>query len=174
MDYAYYERLIDKGAVGRYDVTPIFADAEAFARLIEDLAGPFADARIDLVVGLEAIGFALAAAVAARLHAGFAPIRKDARLPLTAERKRSVSFVDYTGREKSFEMRADAIREGSRVIVVDDWIETGAQLRAAAQLIEGAGGILIGASVLAAERTAQTNELFERYDVRAIGVFDKR
>lgn len=174
MDYEFYDRLIDKDGIGRYDTTPILGDDEAFARLIEDLARSFQDADITKVVGLEALGFALAAPVAARLRAGFVPLRKGGRLPLAAEKKRARSFVDYTDTEKSFEIRADALDANDRVLIVDDWIETGAQVRAAIRMIEDLGATVAGVSVLAAERTTRTNDLFERYDVRAMRVFDKR
>lgn len=128
-----YLRRIDTQTLGRrYDVTPLFADYESFAELVRDLAEPFQDASLDLVAGIDALGFILGAALALKLRKGFLPIRKGGKLPVPTD---AVEFVDYSGERKALEVRRDALRPGMRVLVVDEWIETGAQVSAAIELI---------------------------------------
>ena len=156
-----YLRLIDTKTQGpRNDVTPLFANHEAFVSLVEDLSRPFADAPVDCVAGIDALGFILGTAVALRLGRGFVPVRKGGKLPVRAT---AADFVDYTGEAKSLEMRTDAIAPGTRVLIVDEWVETAAQVTAAAKLIEGLGGIVAGIATIAMDDNAQTRVLRRRY-----------
>ena len=119
-----YLRLIDTHTRGpRCEVTPLFADAAAFAELVSDLVAPFDAVKIDLVAGIDALGFILGTAIAIRLGKGFIPIRKGGKLPVQADR---VDFVDFTGQSKSLELRAGAVQPGVKILLVDEWIETGA------------------------------------------------
>jgi len=119
-----YLRLIDTHTRGpRCEVTPLFADAAAFAALVSDLVAPFDAVKIDLVAGIDALGFILGTAIAIRLGKGFIPIRKGGKLPVQADR---VDFVDFTGQSKSLELRAGAVQPGVKILLVDEWIETGA------------------------------------------------
>jgi len=137
-----YLRLIDRDTTGgRCDVTPLFADPEAFARLLDDLTRQFAGTEFDLVAAVDALGFILRTAVALRTGKGLVVVRKGGKLPVPAD---VAEFVDYTGRPKSLELRPDAVARGSRVLLVDEWVETGAQVRAAISLIEGRGGVVVG------------------------------
>ena len=141
-----YLHLIDTDTLGpRCDVTPLFAHPAAFARLITDLVAPFHSASIDYVAGIDALGFILGAAIAMRLAKGFIPIRKGGKLPVEVT---TAEFVDYTGQKKSLELREGVIQAGDRVLVVDEWIETGAQVQAAIALIERAGGIVAGIAAI--------------------------
>ena len=161
-----FER-IDTETIGRYDLTPLFHDRSVFAQLIEELAEPFRD-ETDVVVGLEALGFILGSAVAFSIGSAFVPMRKQGKLPLASEKVSAASFVDYTGTQKGFEMRRDAIKKDDRVLIVDDWIETGEQVRAAISIIEAAGGRIIGVSVIGVDRTDRTQDLFERFEVSVL------
>jgi adenine phosphoribosyltransferase len=151
-----YLRLIDTRGVGRYDVTPLFADAAAVAALLDDLTRPFAGVAIDLVAGIDALGFILGAALATRLGKGFVPLRKGGKLPVPAD---ATSFVDYTGTAKSLELRRGAILASARVLLVDEWVETGTQLGAAIELIERQGGQIAGIATIAMDDNAATEAL---------------
>jgi adenine phosphoribosyltransferase len=156
-----YLRLIDTETGGpRNDVTPLFADHEAFANLVEDLLEGFAGIPFDLVAGIDALGFILGSAMAVKAGKGLVPVRKSGKLPVAVDR---VTFVDYTGEEKALEIRHDAIEEGIRVLVVDEWIETGAQIGAAIELIEGRGGIVVGIASIAMDENARTETLRARF-----------
>jgi len=99
---------------------------------------------VDLVVGIESRGFILGAAVADRLGAGFAPIRKPGKLPAKAFRE---SFNLEYGSD-ALEMHEDAIRAGQRVLIVDDVLATGGTAAAAASLARRCRGELLGLAFL--------------------------
>jgi adenine phosphoribosyltransferase len=156
-----YLQLIDTDTSGRrYDVTPLFADPEAFSNLVEDLLERFAGVPFDLIAGIDALGFILGAAMAMKAGKGFVPVRKGGKLPVDVDQ---VSLVDYTGEEKALEIRPDAIEEGVRVLVVDEWIETGAQVSATVDLIEGRGGVVAGIASIAMDENPRTEGLRDSY-----------
>jgi adenine phosphoribosyltransferase len=161
-----YLRLIDTHTPGpRCDVTPLFADPESFAELVADLCGPFQSTAIDYIAGIDALGFILGAAMALHLHKGFIPIRKGGKLPVAV---RAVEFVDYTGAPKTLELRMGSIQPGDRVLLVDEWIETGAQMQAAVELIEGAGGVVAGIAAINMDDSPRVRWLRERYKCHAL------
>jgi adenine phosphoribosyltransferase len=129
------------------DITPLLADADAFARCVEALAelhGPDPHAPVDVVAGIEARGFILAAPVAHQLKAGFIPVRKHGKLP---HETLSESYALEYG-EAVLEIHADAIRPGARVLVVDDVLATGGTVAATVELIRRSGGNVVGVNVL--------------------------
>ncbi|MDE2038786.1 MAG: adenine phosphoribosyltransferase [Elusimicrobia bacterium] len=132
-----------KGIVFK-DITPLLADAAAFAAAIDELAQPFVGKGIDLVAGIESRGFLLATPVAYRLGAGVVPIRKKGKLP---RKTRSASYALEYGQD-SIEAHADAFPAGSRVLIVDDVLATGGTAKAACELVEGIGGRVAGLSFL--------------------------
>lgn len=161
-----YLQLLDTDTSGsRYDVTPLFADYKAFTALVRDLGKPFEAVQFELVAGIDALGFILGAALALHLRKGFVPVRKGGKLPVKVDTRH---FVDYTGQEKSLEMRADAIEPGTRVLVVDEWIETGAQVGAAIELIEGQGGMVVGVAAISLDESEATRPLLEGYNCHTL------
>ena len=132
---------------GHADVWRLFSDAEFFPTLIQALADPFRASAINKVVGIEARGFLLGGAVASELHSGFVAIRKPGGL-FPGEKLIQTTPPDYRGRQLELRLQRDSLVEGDRVIVVDDWVETGSQALAAKLLIESAGASYVGASVI--------------------------
>jgi adenine phosphoribosyltransferase len=137
------------------DLTPVFADAAAFRRVVEGLAEPAAvDPRtaalsgagsgFDLVAGVEARGFLLAAAVALQAGTGVVPVRKAGKLP--RERVSAEYALEYGS--ATLELHTDSVRPGQRVLLVDDVLATGGTLAAAVSLIEQLGGVLTGIAVV--------------------------
>jgi adenine phosphoribosyltransferase len=170
MEYGYYERFINKKTIGRYDVTPLFKDPKAFSNLITDMMKPFKKERFDIIAGLDALGFIIGGAIAHKLHKSFVPVRKGGKLPGIKGTVIRTSFTDYTKTKKSFEMNKGSIKKGERVLIVDEWIETGAQAKSAIKLIEKQGGVVIGIAALCAHKTPRTKILFEKYNCKAIRV----
>lgn len=139
---AHYLRLIDRQTTGnRCDVTPLFADASAFATLLGDLSSQLDQTPFDAIAALDALGFILGAGLAVTLQKGLITMRKGGKLPVQTA---VAEFVDYTGTHKSLEIRPDAIRPGMRLLLVDEWVETGAQIQAAISLIERCNGKVVG------------------------------
>jgi len=126
------------------DITPVLADPAAFALAIEMLALPYVGQHIDAVIGIESRGFMFAAPIALRLAAGFIPVRKPGKLPRACDR---VQYALEYGTD-SLEMHRDALKAGSRVLVVDDVIATGGTAAAAIQLAKGQGAVVVAATFL--------------------------
>ncbi len=125
------------------DITPVLADAQAFAAAVGWLAaaapGPF-----DTVVAIEARGFILGAPVAYHLGAGLVPVRKLGKLPAaTVTQGYTLEYGDAV-----LEMHADALAAGDRVLVVDDVIATGGTAQATLQLVHRAGAEVGGVVAL--------------------------
>ena len=118
-----------------YDITTLLGDPAGLRETIDALAGPYAGAGIEKVVGIESRGFILASAVADRLGAGFVPIRKPGKLPATTIGE---SYALEYGTD-SLEIHSDALSRGQRVLLVDDVLATGGTARAAATLVERLG-----------------------------------
>ncbi|MFE0026985.1 adenine phosphoribosyltransferase [Amycolatopsis sp. NPDC059021] len=125
------------------DLSPLFADAAAFAAVTEALAGTV-DPGADLLAGVEARGFLLAAAVGYARGLGVALVRKPGKLPNVAGR------VDYALEygTASVELPAGIVRPGQRVAVLDDVLATGGTVAATCKLLEDAGAVVGGVSVV--------------------------
>lgn len=126
------------------DITPVLSDPAAFAHAIEALSLPYIGQHIDAVIGIESRGFMFAAPIALRLAAGFIPVRKPGKLPRACDR---VEYALEYGTD-SVEMHKDALKPGSRVLVVDDVIATGGTAAAAIALAKGQGAVVVAATFL--------------------------
>jgi len=136
------------------DLTPVFADGGAFRAMVAGLAAPAAsdpraaavagDPGFDVVVGVEARGFLLAAAVALATGVGVVPVRKAGKLP--RERIAADYVLEYG--TATLELHADSVQPGQRVLVVDDVLATGGTLGAAISLVERLGGVIVAVSVV--------------------------
>ena len=126
-----------------YDITPVLADRDAFASLIEAIAAPFLDAHITKVAGIEARGFTVAAPVAEKLGAGFIPIRKPGKLPYDVRRQEYQ--LEYG--TDALEIHSDAVAAHDRVLLVDDVIATGGTAAAAIALLRSLDADVAGFAV---------------------------
>ena len=124
------------------DLSPVLADAEAFAAVADALAAPFAG-RFDVVAVVEARGFPFAAAIAVRHGVGLALIRKAGKLP--GARLTEEYALEYGS--AALEVHVDQVPAGSRILIVDDVLATGGTLGAAHRLAERAGWAVAGCSV---------------------------
>lgn len=125
-----------KAGILFYDITTLLQDAEGFRLAVDSLASPFASQGIDLVVGIESRGFIFGSAVADRLKAGFAPVRKPGKLPSTTIR----ASYDLEYGSDALEIHDDAVKQGQRVLIVDDLLATGGTAKAASDLVTRLGG----------------------------------
>ena len=126
------------------DITPLLASPEGMAWAVDRLYEPFAGKHVDLVAGIESRGFLFGVGVARALGAGFVPVRKPGKLPReTIKREYKLEYGT-----DAVEMHADAVKEGQRVLVVDDVLATGGTMGATAELFAEAGAEVVGAAVL--------------------------
>src|SRR3954467_12820894 len=126
------------------DITPVLADARLFAGAIDLLTKNFKPGSVDAVVGIDARGFIFAAAAAIKLQAGFVPVRKKGKLPYqTHEQEYALEYGTAT-----VAMHVDALKPGSRVLLIDDLLATGGTAAAAAALVEKLGAKILEISFL--------------------------
>jgi adenine phosphoribosyltransferase len=132
---------------GHADVWRLFADPLLFGRIASALAEPFRAAEVTVVCGIESRGFILGGAVARELDVGFAAIRKEAGL-YPGPKIQLHTDADYRGTRQVLRLQRQAVRDGDRVLLVDDWAERGSQARAAAELVERCGGTAVGLALV--------------------------
>lgn len=130
-----------KGVMFR-DISTLFGDAAGFTACIKQLAAPYQDSEVEAVAGIEARGFILGGAIADRLNCGFVPIRKKGKLPAKAigqdyELEYGIDVI---------EIHEDGVRDGERVLLVDDLVATGGTAEAAVKLLRRLGADVVGAA----------------------------
>ncbi|MDY7011209.1 MAG: adenine phosphoribosyltransferase [Planctomycetota bacterium] len=126
------------------DITPLLLDPVALDEAIGRLAEPYRNADIEVVAGVESRGFIFGPAVARELGAGFIPIRKPGKLPhKTVSREYALEYGT-----DAIEMHADAIADGTRVLMLDDLLATGGTMAAACEMVKDLGGNIIGIAFL--------------------------
>lgn len=122
-----------------YDITTLLADPAASREVIDRLAEPYADQKVDKVVGIESRGFIFGAPLAERLGVGFVPVRKPGKLP--AESIEESYDLEYG--TNTLCIHKDAIAPGERVLVIDDLLATGGTMAATAKLIQRLEGEIV-------------------------------
>jgi adenine phosphoribosyltransferase len=126
------------------DWMPMLGDSQALHDAVALLAEPFANERIDHVIGVEARGFLLGIPVAMQLGAGFVPVRKQGKLP---HETFDITYDLEYGTD-TLEMHVDAVLEGERVLLIDDLLATGGTAAAAVELVRKARADIAGCAFL--------------------------
>ncbi len=128
------------------DLAPVLADSDAFRSVVTALAAAVTErgTRVDAVVGVEARGFLLAAAVAMETGCGVVPVRKPGKLPGAVLRE---SYELEYGRDE-LQLAGDALAPGASVLLIDDVLATGGTLAAATRLLDRAGWSIAGIGVV--------------------------
>ena len=152
-----------------YDITTLLKDKDGLHGIIDALCNHYRDANVDVALGIEARGFIFAPALAYALNAGFVPVRKPKKLPSECLR---VSYDLEYGTD-SLEMHKDAIKPGSRVLIVDDLLATGGTAAAVARLVEDAGGKVAGIGFVVELTFLNGRAKLPGYDVFSLLQYDK-
>ncbi len=126
------------------DITPLLSEPRAFQCAVDRLAEHYPAANVDVVAAAEARGFLFAAPVALRLGKALVPLRKPGKLPYKTHALRYE--LEYGSAE--LQVHIDAVSPGARVLLVDDVLATGGTMEASCQLVEQAGGQVIGCAFL--------------------------
>ncbi len=146
------------------DLTPLFADGPAFRAAVAAMLRQRDRGSFDVVVGIEARGFLVAAAVACAAGTGVVPVRKAGKLPWHSVSARYE--LEYG--EATVEMHEDAFATARRALIVDDVLATGGTLAAAADLVGRAGGQVAGMSVLLELAALGGRSRLSGYDVHSL------
>ena len=152
-----------------YDITTLLKDKTGLKHTIDAFKERYAGAAVDVVLGIEARGFIFAPALAYALGAGFVPVRKPKKLPAECAR---VSY-DLEYGSDVLEVHRDAIREGTRVLIVDDLLATGGTAKAVTNLVEQLGGVVTGAGFAVELTFLGGREKLQGYDVYSLLKYDK-
>jgi len=148
------------------DITPLLQDKEVFSYVIDKMCKPFdfARSRPDIIVGIDARGFILSAAMAYKLNTGLAIIRKKGKLPhKTICQEYKLEYATNT-----IEMHEDAIQKGQKVLLVDDVLATGGTMEATCQIVEKLGGEILGISFLIELDYLKGRKKLENYKVDSL------
>jgi adenine phosphoribosyltransferase len=150
--------------VGFKDITPLLADQQALRQAIADLAGWVRGKAPDLVLGAEARGFILGAAIAAEAGCGFVPARRPGKLP--PQTVSATYALEYGS--NSLELHPDLIPKGSRVVIHDDVLATGGTVEAICGLVDRLGGEVVGACFIIELTFLGGRERLQEYDLHSL------
>ena len=149
------------------DITPVLANPRLFAGAIDLLIEKFGPGSVDAVVGIDARGFIFAAAAAIRLQTGFVPVRKKGKLPYqTHEQDYALEYGHAT-----VAIHVDALKPGSRVLLIDDLLATGGTAAAAAALVKKLGATILEASFLIELKFLQGRQKLPGIPIRSLVVY---
>ena len=146
------------------DITPVLSDIDALRTSIKEMAAPFTNLGIDIVVGIESRGFIFGAPIADVLNCSFVPVRKPGKLPWKTE---SVSYELEYGTD-ALEIHEDAITEGQNVLIVDDLLATGGTAEATCKLVSKLGGNIKGLSLLIELEGLNGRKRLNQYNVHSL------
>ena len=146
------------------DITPLLADGEAFKETINQIVKFAKDVNADVVCGPESRGFIFGCPVATEMNVGFVPIRKPNKLP----REQVTVSYDLEYGSNVLCMHKDAIKPGQKVVIVDDLLATGGTMKAAIELIESLGGIVVGIAFVIELEELKGRQNFEGYNLFTI------
>jgi adenine phosphoribosyltransferase len=146
------------------DITPLLRDPEALDQTVRSLGEWGSERRPDLVVGAEARGFILGAAIAREIGCGFVPARRPGKLP--PETVGATYALEYG--QNALELHPEAIRAGDRVLIHDDLLATGGTIEAVAGLVEGLGGEIAGMAFIIELTFLGGRERLSNYDLHSL------
>ncbi|MEK4028694.1 MULTISPECIES: adenine phosphoribosyltransferase [Bacillaceae] len=164
MDLKPYIKIVPdwpKPGIKFKDITPLMDNGEAFRYATDQIVEYAKEREIDLIVGPEARGFIVGCPVAYALGVGFAPVRKEGKLP------RETVKVTY-GKEYGDDVltiHKDAVKPGQRVLITDDLLATGGTIEATIKLVEQLGGIVAGIAFLVELSYLNGRSKLDGYDV---------
>jgi adenine phosphoribosyltransferase len=164
MDYKEHIAIVEdwpKEGVQFKDITPLMDNGPAFKSAVDEIVEYAKKQDIDIVVGPEARGFIVGCPVSYALEIGFAPVRKEGKLP------RETIKVDY-GLEYGSDVltiHKDAIKPGQRVLIIDDLLATGGRIEATIDLVEQLGGEVAGCAFLIELTYLDGRSKLDGYDV---------
>lgn len=162
----YVRNILDfpeKGIIFR-DITTVLQDNEAFNLAINEMQKRICDLDFDVIVGPESRGFIFGTPIAYNLNKGFVPVRKKGKLPSkTIEQSYELEYGQAT-----LEMHIDSIKQGQKVVIVDDLIATGGTLEAICKLVERLGGEVVGICCLIDLPDLKGSEKLSQYNIQTV------
>lgn len=150
------------------DITPLMADGEAYRAAINQIVDYAEGKKVDVVCGPEARGFIVGCPVAYELGVGFVPARKKDKLP--RETVEASYGLEYG--EDVIQIHQADIKEGQKVLIVDDLLATGGTVKATIELVNRLGGEVVGAAFLIELISLKGREKIQEYDIFSLMKYD--
>ncbi len=146
------------------DITPLMQNGEAFKEACDAMLEFAKKVQAEVIVGPESRGFIFGCPVAKDLGIGFIPVRKPNKLP------RETVSIEYELEygSNTLQMHKDAIKEGQRVLIIDDLLATGGTVDGAIKMVESLGGNVVGCSFLIELLDLNGRELLKDYEVNSL------
>jgi len=158
-----------KKGVSFKDITPLLQDKDIFRKMINLLATPYLGKRVDKIVGIDARGFILAAALAYKLKAGLSIVRKKGKLPAkTVSKAYTLEYASNT-----LEMHEDTISPGEKILLVDDVLATGGTMKATIDLVKQLKGKIAGVDFLIELSYLKGRKNLKGYKIRSLVKYEK-
>lgn len=171
MDFKEKIRVIEnfpKEGISFKDITTLIGDGDGLKASIDEIVTYLKDKEIDLVVGPEARGFIFGVPVAYALGVGFVPVRKPGKLPYeTISMKYDLEYG-----QDELQIHKDAIKPGQRVAIIDDLLATGGTIKAVADLVESAGGVVVSLDFVIELTGLEGKKKLEGYDVYSLTKYE--
>lgn len=171
MDLSNYIETIEnypEDGISFRDITPLMADGEAYRAAINQIVDYAEGKKVDVVCGPEARGFIVGCPVAYELGVGFVPARKKDKLP--RETVEASYGLEYG--EDVIQIHQADIKEGQRVLIVDDLLATGGTVKATIELVNRLGGEVVGAAFLIELISLKGREKIQEYDIFSLMKYD--
>lgn len=149
------------------DITPLMANGEAFSAACDDLVEFAKVQNAEVIVGPESRGFIFGCPIAYKLKVGFVPVRKPNKLP----RETVSTSYDLEYGSNTLCMHKDAIKPGQRVVIIDDLLATGGTIKAAIDLVEKLGGVVVGIGFLIELADLNGRELIKEYPIKVLETY---
>lgn len=153
-----------KKGINFKDITPVLSDIKIFKKAIKEMATPYMDSNIHIVVGIESRGFIFGAPIAEYLNCSFVPVRKPGKLPWDTE----IVFYELEYGKDSLEIHKDAIEKGQNILIIDDLLATGGTAEATCKLVSKLKGNIVGFTVLIELEFLKGREKLKSYNVHSL------
>jgi len=153
-----------KKGINFKDITPVLSDIKVFKKAIKQMAAPYVNSNIHIVVGIESRGFIFGAPIAEYLNCSFVPVRKPGKLPWDTE----IVFYELEYGKDSLEIHKDAIKKRQNVLIVDDLLATGGTAEATCKLISKLEGNILGFTVLIELKFLDGRRKLKPYNVHSL------
>ena len=150
------------------DISTLLKNNEALRQSIDEITNQFKDKKIEQVVAVESRGFIFGAAIAYNLQAGFVPIRKKGKLPY---KTKSITYELEYGKD-TLEIHEDALKPGTRVLVIDDLLATGGTVKAVLDLLKGQEAKVVGVAFLVELKFLNGKAKLKDYPIYSVIQFD--
>ena len=157
----------EKGIIFR-DVTSVLQDADGLKLAIDEMVKLLDGVDCDVIAGTESRGFIFGMPIAYLLNKPFVLVRKAGKLPCeTISKTYELEYGSAT-----IEIHKDAIKEGQKVVLVDDLIATGGTMKAAAELVEELGGEVVKMLFLIELAGLEGRKALSDYDVASVVTYE--